>query len=1272
MRERVCKNCGGRNYRVVGQNMVKCQFCGSLYVDESASKEEEILIVGANEKLREFKFAEAIAQFNKILSLYPMSFEAFFGKALAKNKTIFYPNKKGTSKKARFFGDEIPSLQEDEDFKNAVSNAPVEVAKTYTDQAKRIEKIRKSFIETYSNQNFDVVLYDMDFDKSNEENKTQKLLEKLNQQGISVYFLQNLDHKEKEEETFRALQTSKVFVLIANSKKGYEDGEIKNLYDRYFYLVSQKKKVKSSFILVLDSDRASLEDLPNVLSTTKSVFDLNSISFLEDIDTKIKKEIKTSINETAKIETVKIEKVEPTKKAYIDLESIEPSELGHYRVENTALSETNKIKWIFLTMKHGDFKSAKELVSKELENDPNNSQLLFADLMTENSIKTEDDFFSNIANFKDKEKIDKILNFATKDFAEYFVDRWENLIISLDSEEYYNAFLLYLARFDSPNRRNFVDKAESKAVETLNEELIDKVLKCFKNTEVERFVDFYFMLAQKSDNREYYEKVLSIDEGHEQSNMALLLEHFKSDKDKLTYRNKNEIENVFKFLSENTRAQFVMTVVSLVLPVSFNDLEETERQLDFYLSYVSNEEKLVEILSFVSSKFQEMGFFRQAEKYLSIAIAKAEDKADLYWRLIQTKAHCKTDNELIFSNVKTTQFAEWETLLYYANEKQTEKYAEIASKVNLYNGERIPFKPDLMDKKEVVEKLESFVFRNNKILLEIETHEGQDVVRGVDYYKLQLKPFEKYIEDIKTIQNFDDYNEVLSKIDQRLEALDLTLDSSINVVNLLDKDSGLKNVYTPNTEKQILHEKKVKDIRKDAFLKKFLFFFLELFPMVFTTLLLFVLIFIPKEVYLYFSFEFLVFALIFSVAVGMVNFVVFINKRHKFSKWWNIANMSLFCLAALNLLLLCFGFYFMPKAIQIDNAKEFKILTKNASHANLELSSDIDVKNILWESVNFTGNLDGKNHKISNLKFASQNKIGLFKTNAGSIKNLELFLEDHLYKDFSKFGAVAVVNYGRISNCKVYGSLNIETNIDSVIGGMVGTLEGGRMENCQSNLNFRIGVSSERVSIGGLVGEVKNGKNVSLISKNKINVSLEINSDTSKNLNVGGLAGTVKHIENKFVDISENCVFVNLTAKGNATRFVGGGLIGQGNSFSKDNYSLGQIDVLGLEGSGFVGGLYGQYENSDLTSIVSHSYSSIKLTSNEKLVSGTLVGGLGGKIEACFTTVDMELIGVYKTSPAEDKNCKKLLGEFYDESLGFDPEIWNLPNDGYPTLKNLI
>ena len=84
MRERICNNCGGKKYKEIGQNMVKCLFCGTIYVDEYANKEEEILIVQAYEKIRDFKFQEAVSDFDKILTLYPKSHEAYYGRLQAK------------------------------------------------------------------------------------------------------------------------------------------------------------------------------------------------------------------------------------------------------------------------------------------------------------------------------------------------------------------------------------------------------------------------------------------------------------------------------------------------------------------------------------------------------------------------------------------------------------------------------------------------------------------------------------------------------------------------------------------------------------------------------------------------------------------------------------------------------------------------------------------------------------------------------------------------------------------------------------------------------------------------------------------------------------------------------------------------------------------------------------------------------------------------------------------------------------------------------------
>ncbi len=1269
MKERVCKNCGGRAYKVVGQNMTKCKFCGTLYVDEYASKEEEVLLVGAYEKLRECNFSDAIEEFNKILTLYPMSFEANFGKMLAKNKIVYYTNKRGTSQKPRFFGDEIPSVVEDENYKKALELAPTETAQTYQDKVKRIEKLHKGYEEQAKNQNYDILVCALDVDKDNNEDVVVKMVEEFRKDGRKVYFLQGLSQREKEEETFRALKTCKAFVFVVNSSIGFADQEVRNLYERYFYMISQKKKTKSSLVLVLDENKVNVAEMPKDLVSCKSVIDLNSISFLQDIKVKVEKEMSKTFNETAKIETVKIEKVDPKKKEYVDVETVNPSELGHYHVDNLSPSEENKIKWIFLSLKHGDFVSAEEMLKNELQKDPNNAELLYAELMLSLKVKIQDEFFANISNFKDKEKIDKILSFASKDFAEYFVDRWEKLIVELDEEEYYNAYLLYLAKFTSPYRDEFVSKAEEKAVETLNDELIEKVLKCFNQNEVERFVNFYFSLAQKSDKQEYYDKVLSIDVGHEQSNLAMLLQNFKTDEDKLNYKNREQIEEAFKYLGEDTRAQFVSAVVNMILPLAFHDIDKAENQLDFYLSYVADTSKLVAILKNIALKMQEYGFFKQAEKYISIAISKDSSQSELYWWLIIIKLHCKSDNELILSKAKITQMPEWDTLLSIANEEESEKYAEIISKINQYSGEKLAFREEMVDKIDILEKLEAFLNRNNKILLEMHKQEGENVVRGVKYYTSQLKPFEEYVKRIEKADNFDEYQNLLLKIEQRLDALELSLDSSINVVNLLNKDDGLKNVYQSERSTEERVHKQIKEIKKDKFLKRFLYIFLELCPLLFATLLLAVAIFMPKEVYLYFSQEALIIMAIISVAVGGVNFLVFYNSRRKATKIQNIAKIVLFAIGILNLILLCLGFYLVPKAIEINNVKEFEILTQNASYSNFVLTKDIDMNGKTWARAKFSGTLDGQGHTISNLKFADKKDVGLFNVNRGEIKNLNINLAEITYKNAENFGALSVRNYGKITNCKVEGNITFNLNTDASIGGLVSILEGGDVESCQSNLTITISITDVELRCGGIIGEIVAGKDISTLSKNENNSIIRIVSNSTKELQVGGLVGKIDYLSSQEVLIEQNKNDVDLVVSGTTDKILIGGLAGYGAGGSSNNSVRGKIDLSALTGNGYMGGLYGEYNSSPMKEAISKNGAILDIVNNTTVKYGSLVGLNGGKVEYCFTNSNESFYGDKLFAYAEPSNCFKLTSSFYNSGLNLDTEIWNMVEGQYPTLK---
>lgn len=1268
MRERVCKNCGGKQYEVVGQNMVKCQFCGTLYVDEYASKEEEVLSVGAYEKLRELDFDGAVDEFDKIISLYPLGFESYYGRCLAKNKIIFYNNKKGTSKKPKFFGDEIPSILQDEDFLKAVENAPDETAKTYNEQAKRIEKFSKAYHQLPDDFKFDVVALAVDFDKENPDQKILDLIAQLQQENISTYFIQNLEGKEKEEETFKALSTCKVLLVFANDKKGYNYGENKNVFDRYFHFIKLKKKAKSSFIIALDEDNVKLSDLPKDFASCKSVVDLNSSSFLQDAVVLIKKEMKKTIDVVAKIETIKLEKVEPIKKEVIQIESINPVELGNYHIENLELSETNKIKWIFLTLKNGDFGSASELIQTELLKDENNSELLFADLMCKNKIKTQEEFFSSLANFRDKEQIDKILHYASKDFAEVFVDSWEKLLMKLDSEEYYNAFLLYLAKFNTSNRDDFVKSAENKAIETLDEQLIEKVLQCFRPDEIERFINFYFMLAQKSDKQEYYQKILEIDAGHEQSNFALLLQHFKTKNDILTYKNKQEVEDIFKYLDENARGQIISAIVNLILPVSFLDLEKAEQQLDFYLGYVSNETQLVEILKKIAEKFKEMRFFKQAEKYLSIAISKTTKQAQLYWELIEIKSHCSSDSELIMSDIKISQLPEWETLLVTANEEEAEWYAEIVSKVNLYEGQKIPFKPDLMDKVTLLEKLRDFLNRNEKILLELEMQENENSYKAISYYKLQLIPFEQYIKLIETEEDFQKYCDLIEKIEKRLNLLDLTLETSINVTNIYDKEEGLKNLQNKEKQKEQIYNKAKKEISKSKFWKKFLFGFLICFPVVFLTMLAIIAIFMPKEVYMYFSQDFLIYSLFFTFTATFFCVLLPTKIKNTLTKGWKISSYIVAGLGIVYFILVLVLIYFSPTALSISNADELNVLLHNANYASFELDCDVDLKDITWDGVNFSGKFNGNGYKIYNLKFKPQAKIGLFRHNNGEIENLQIFLqEDIAYFNVEKAGFITVENNGTIKNCQVNGNVVFMSKQDLTIGGIASQMNSGEISNCSSFLNITISSNVENLTIGAIVGNVPASKKSIFIEKNNVQSNITITSTATENLEVGGLVGFLGNIEKSL--ISKNKTDIQISATGKISNYFVGGIVGQGFDSCENSYATGKIDFFDVQGVGYIGGLYGNFRNGNRQKNINHCYSIVEIDANEQAKLGALVGKLGGLVSYCFSNQEFQLYSEKESNFADAPYCGILLEKFYDEKFGFNEEIWNIYSDLYPTLK---
>jgi hypothetical protein len=166
-----------------------------------------------------------------------------------------------------------------------------------------------------------------------------------------------------------------------------------------------------------------------------------------------------------------------------------------------------------------------------------------------------------------------------------------------------------------------------------------------------------------------------------------------------------------------------------------------------------------------------------------------------------------------------------------------------------------------------------------------------------------------------------------------------------------------------------------------------------------------------------------------------------------------------------------------------------------------ELGADIDFPsaelNNYTPITQFTGTLDGRNHKISSLATYSG---GLFLENYGKVVNLRV-VDSNISSEYA--GTIANVNYGTIRNVGVHGKVQggntgliAGTNSGTIAlseasGTLIGTVVGGIAGTNGPNGLIEHSISSVQVSgfaqAGGLVG-LNNGEIRSSLSTGDVSI----------------------------------------------------------------------------------------------------------------------------------------------------------------------------------------
>ena len=295
-----------------------------------------------------------------------------------------------------------------------------------------------------------------------------------------------------------------------------------------------------------------------------------------------------------------------------------------------------------------------------------------------------------------------------------------------------------------------------------------------------------------------------------------------------------------------------------------------------------------------------------------------------------------------------------------------------------------------------------------------------------------------------------------------------------------------------------------------------------------------------------------------------------------------------------------------------------KILSYNFALKNDINATDVsDYQAIGGSGTVFTGKFDGRGNRIIGLNVSSSNSndnVGVFGVNAGTIKNLKVY--SSTFKGYDNVGAIAGTNKGTIDNVTTLGN-TVEAlgSTDSVVldgkhvgaaGGVVGT-NNGTVNNATSRDSVIAGEDTPSTTILTTAGGIA-GINTGLVSNSQSHsaVIASGSKDNTYSYSLGGIVGVnTASDKDKDGNIIKGLDNVNAYGVTGSSILVDntGGIAGLNSGTLNDAYNESIV-----KGSSNVGGIAGT--NSGEISLIVNGAS----VTAEGDYTGGLVGSTTGKI----------------------------------------------------------
>lgn len=186
--------------------------------------------------------------------------------------------------------------------------------------------------------------------------------------------------------------------------------------------------------------------------------------------------------------------------------------------------------------------------------------------------------------------------------------------------------------------------------------------------------------------------------------------------------------------------------------------------------------------------------------------------------------------------------------------------------------------------------------------------------------------------------------------------------------------------------------------------------------------------------------------------------------------------------------LLCFA-VLAPTCVRADEAEPIKIYTvtdmqdiaANPSGSYI-LMNDLDMTDVVWPSIIFTGTFDGNGHALLNLSVSSVSE-----------ETRQTYDGNRIVYDTHFGGLFSIMENATVKNLKLIG-INVESTYegDCFLGTVAGYFSASTIENCEISGTVRLDVTGKMFGVGGIAG-FGNGS----VLNNKVDITL-INIDLDK------------------------------------------------------------------------------------------------------------------------------------------------------------------------------